>query len=122
MTEFLSTEDLLRLTDDLGVGPVRDVGLIESAAHRPTTVLWGNEAYPSLDDKAAALFESLIRNHALVDGNTRLGWLALIVFSAINGNDLDVEDDEAYDFVIAVASGEKSLNEIARRFREWRGR
>lgn len=76
MTEFLSLEDLLTLADDLGVGPVRDVGLLAAAAHRPATRLWGGEAYPGLEDKAAALLESMVRNHSLVDGSKRLGWLA----------------------------------------------
>ena len=79
MTVFLSTEDLLTLVTDLGVGPVRDLGLLESAAHRPTTSLWGQEAYPALELKAAALMDSLVNNHPLVD-DKRLGWLATLVF------------------------------------------
>lgn len=59
--------------DRLGVGPVRDLGLLESAAHRPTTSLWGQEAYPALKLKAAALMDSLVNSHPLVDGNKRLG-------------------------------------------------
>lgn len=85
MTEFLSLEDLLALVGDLQVGPIRDLGLLEAAAHRPTTQLWGDEAYPSIHLKAAALLESLVRNHPLVDGNKRLGWLATFVFYSING-------------------------------------
>lgn len=63
MTVHLTREDLLTLVADLCVGPVRDVGLLESAAHRPSTRVWGRAAYPSLDEKAAALLESLVRNH-----------------------------------------------------------
>lgn len=119
MTTFLTTEDLLFLVDDLRVGPLRDLGLLESAAHRPTTVLWGREAYPSLDLKAAALLESLVRNHALLDGNKRLGWLGTVVFYGLNGVDLDAPDDEAYDLVIAVATGTTTVEESAAALARW---
>lgn len=103
---FLDVEDLLSLVADLGVGPVRDVGLLDSAAHRPTTTLYGREAYVGLDAKAAVLLESIVRNHPLVDGNKRLGWLAVVVFYGLNDVDLDAPDDEAYDLVVGVAAGE----------------
>lgn len=118
MTEYLSLEDLLGLVDDLGIGPLRDLGLLDSAAHRPRTSLWGREAYPSLDEKAAALLESLVRNHPLVDGN-RLGWLATVVFLDINGSWVEAPDDDAYDLVIAAASGCLSLVEIAEALARW---
>ena len=97
MTEHLTVEDLLALVEDLDIGPVRDVGLLEAAAHRPTTSLWGREAYPDLEQKAAALLESIVGTRPLVDGNTRLGWLATVVFLDLNGRWLDAPDDEAYD-------------------------
>lgn len=105
MTVHLTLEDLLILVDDLGVGPVRDLGLLESAVLRPATSLWGRDAYPGLDAKAAALLDSIVRNHALIDGNKRLGWLAAVVFYGLNGVTLDAPDDDAYDLVIAIASG-----------------
>ena len=119
MTRYLSLEDLLTLTDDLQVGPIRDVGLLESAAHRPTTTLWGNDAYPSLDQKAAALLQSQVGNHALVDGNKRLGWLAVVVLYALNDVDLDAPDDDAYDLVISVATNASDVPECARALSEW---
>ncbi|WP_193106728.1 type II toxin-antitoxin system death-on-curing family toxin [Brachybacterium sp. FME24] len=119
MTVFLSTEDLLSLIDDLRVGPLRDLGLLDSAAHRPTTTLWGREAYPSLDLKAAALLESLVRNHPLVDGNKRLGWLSTVVFYGVNGIDLAAPDDDAYDLVIAVATGSIAAKEAAEVLTRW---
>lgn len=76
MTQFLTLEDLLHLTADLGVDSVRDMGLLASAAFRPQTVLFGELVYPDLDSQAAALLESIVINHALVDGNKRLVWLA----------------------------------------------
>lgn len=119
MTVFLTLEDLLALVDDLRVGPVRDLGLLDSAAHRPTTRLWGEPAYPDLDHQAAALLESLVRNHALVDGNKRLGWLTVVVFCGLNGVDLEAPDDDAYDLVIAVATGEAGVTSIAAHFSRW---
>jgi death-on-curing protein len=78
---YLSLEDLLTLASDLGVGPVRDIGLLDAAAHRPQVELYGEQAYPDMDTKAAVLLESIVRNRALVDGNKHLGWLATVVVS-----------------------------------------
>lgn len=113
MTFLLTVEDLLSLVEDLGVGPVRDVGLLDSAAHRPGAVLYGHEAYADLDRKAAALLDSLVGNHALVDGNKRLGWLAVVVFYGLNDVALDAPDDPAYELVMSVARRESSVDEIA---------
>jgi death-on-curing protein len=118
--EYLTTEDLLTLTRDLGVGPVRDVGLLDSAAHRPKTSIFGRDAYESIDEKAAVLLESIVRNHALVDGNKRLGWLALAVFYGLNDVEFDAPDDDAYDTVIAVATGELAYGDVATTLRSWR--
>ena len=119
MIHYLSLEDLLALVADLGVGPVWDVGLLDSAAYRPQATVFGIEAYPGLDDKAAVLLESVVRNHALVDGNKRLGWLAVVVFYGLNDVVLEAPDDDAYDLVIAVASGRLSLPEIADALARW---
>ena len=90
-----------------GGGPiyVRDVGPLEAAVHRPRTSVLGQDAYPDLFAKAAALLHSLARNHPLVDGNKRLAWLATYVFLAKNDIELDARDDDAYDLVVAVAAG-----------------
>lgn len=121
MTEYLTLDDLLALVGDLEIGPVRDLGLLGSAAHRPTTQLWGSDAYASLDEKAAALIQSLVGNHALVDGNKRLGWLGLVVFYGLNGVALEVADDAAFDFVTAIADGSLSdVIDIAVRLQGWR--
>lgn len=103
--EYLTTEDLLALAADLRVGPVQDLGLLDSAAHRPSASFFGRDAYLDIDAKAGALLESIIVNHPLVDGNKRLGWLAVVVFYGLNGIDLQAPDDDAYDLVIAVARG-----------------
>lgn len=91
---------------------VRDLGLLESALRRPATTVLGREAYPEPLAKAAALLHSLTRNHPLVDGNKRLAWLATWVFCAKNGIELRPSDDDAYDLVIRIASGE--LDEVER--------
>ncbi len=120
MIEYLTTEDLLLLARDLGVGPVRDLGLLDSAAHRPTTAIFGKDAYESIDRKAAVLLESIVRNHALVDGNKRLGWLAVVVFYGLNSVTFDAPDDESYELVMAVASSGVEYAQVAGTFERWR--
>lgn len=115
-TEWLTLEDLVFLAADLGVGPVRDVGLLEAAAQRPRTTVMGEDAYPDLEFKAAALMHSIVCNHALVDGNKRLGWHAVVVFLALNGRGVTLTQDDAFDLVMAVASGElRDVGDIAAR-------
>lgn len=117
MTEWLTLEDLLFLAEDIGVGPVRDIGLLESAAARPATTLMGADAYPSLEHKAAALFHSLVCHHALADGNKRLGWHATVVFLVLNGYEPGLTQDEAFELTMAVASGAlRDVDAIALRF------
>jgi death-on-curing protein len=113
VTHYLTTEQALRIAR-FAVGgrvEVRDIGLLDAAVHRPRASVLGQDAYPDLYAKAAALLHSLARNHPLVDGNKRLAWLATYVFLAKNGVELDPADDPAYDLVVAVASGE--LDDIA---------
>lgn len=112
MTFYLDLEALLLLTRKLGVGPVRDAGLLESALARPQATVFGVDAYPSIDGKAAALLHSLCRNHALVDGNKRLSWFATTTFLALNGLHVDMADDAAYDLVITVAEGRFDVEQI----------
>lgn len=115
--EYLTLEDLLFLVRQLGAGPVRDVGLLDSACHRPQAGLLGHEAYPTLAAKAAALMHSLAGNHALVDGNKRLAWLAMADFLRINGYLLDMTDDEAFDLTVSVAAGQLDAAGIEKRLR-----
>lgn len=116
---YLDVEDLLALARDLGVMPVRDLGLLDAAAYRPQVTVLGHDAYPSIHQKAAALLESLVRNHPLVDGNKRLGWLGVVVFYGMNGVEFDAPDDAAYDLVIAVATGSTSVPDIAAALAAW---
>ncbi|SFD32682.1 type II toxin-antitoxin system death-on-curing family toxin [Streptomyces aidingensis] len=98
---------------------VRDPGLLSSALHRPQAAMFGVEAYPDLFGKAGALLQSLAVHHPLVDGNKRTAWLCTAVFLDFNGADMaDVDQDEAYDLVIAVAGGKvEDVPVIARALR-----
>lgn len=116
-TEYLDLEDLLGMVRVLGVGPVRDVGLLESALARPRASAFGEDVYATIDLKAAALLHSLARNHALVDGNKRLAWLAVVVFLDLNGCEVALRDDEAFDLVVDVARGAIDARAIAERWR-----
>ena len=117
MTEFryLTADHLMVLADLAVEGRViyRDAGLIASAAERPQTVLFGEEQYPTLLEKAAALMHSIARFHPLIDGNKRLAWVATVVFCEMNGAYVTATDEggEGFDFTMAVAAGE--LNEVA---------
>jgi death-on-curing protein len=116
VTRHLTTEQALRIARHALGGPiqVRDLGLLDASVHRPRASVLGQDAYPDVLTKAAALLHSLARNHPLVDGNERLAWLAAYVFCAKNGVELDPDDDAAYALVIAVASGElEDVAEIA---------
>lgn len=101
------------------VGPIRDIGLLDSAAHRPQVSVFGEDAYPRVDEKAAAMLESLVRNHALVDGNKRIGWLATVVFYGLNAITLEAPDDDAYDLVVALASGTTTYQQAAKLPAKW---
>lgn len=113
---FLDIEDLLHVAERATGAPVevRDIGLLESAAARPRASAFGADAYHTLHDKAAALLHSIVRNHALVDGNKRLGLAAVIAFHGVNGRRLTTTNEEAYDLVMAVAAGNmKDVAQIA---------
>jgi len=102
----LDVDDLLHIARRaIGDVQLRDAGLLESAAARPRSTVFGDEAYPSIHDKAAALLHSLARNHPLIDGNKRLALAATIAFYGLNGFRLTLSNDEAYDLVMAVAAG-----------------
>ncbi|MFE2939106.1 type II toxin-antitoxin system death-on-curing family toxin [Streptomyces sp. NPDC059255] len=105
---YLSAEDVLAIADhacdDMQV-VVRDVGLLESAVHRPSAAMFGQEAYPDVIEKAAALLQSLAVNHPLFDGNKRTAWLSCVTFLALNDVHLRPDIDAAERLVIGVATG-----------------
>ncbi len=118
--EYIDVEDLVALAAHLlgDPPPVRDLGLLGSAAARPAASAFGEDAYPDIWLKAAALLQSLVKNHPLVDGNKRLGWLATAVFLQLNGvESTHASNDDVYDFVMDVAAGHQSVTEIAKGLR-----
>lgn len=118
--DYLRVADLLEIA--AGVLPqvvVRDIGLLASAAARPSTTVFGEDAYPGFNAKAAALMHSLARNDALLDGNKRLAWAATRTFCLLNGRDCRFNTvDESKSFVLAVAAGQLTLTDIVASFEE----
>lgn len=114
MTRYLDLDLLLAIAPDAVGGEVlvRDYGLLESALARPRTTVYGEDAYPTIHEKAAALLHSSVSNHALVDGNKRLGWHACYVMLGWNGWDVDATEDEVVEFVVEIADG--TMRDIAK--------
>lgn len=117
---FLDLADVLYVAERTLGEPaqVRDIGLLESASARPRAIAFGRDAYPTIHDKAAALVHSLIRNHALVDGNKRLALAGMIAFYGVNGVRLTLSNDDAYLLIVDIAEGHlDEVEAIARRLK-----
>ena len=112
MTYFLDLDDALEQIHFLGFH-VRDVGLLQSSLARPNTTLYGADAYPSLDLKAAALMHSIVTSHPLIDGNKRTAWALMITFVLLNGFEVVAETGDTFDFVLGVATDARDLDSIA---------
>jgi death-on-curing protein len=122
VTEHLDLDDLLAAAAAaLGRrAEVRDAGLLEAAVARTRASVYGEEAYPDLDSKAAALLHSIVTGHALVDGNKRLGWVAVRLFYRLNGRDLRAPADDAFELVVSIADGSiRDVADIAARLGGW---
>ena len=117
---YLDLDELVHVAERvLGSVEFRDLGLLESAAARPRSSAFGEDAYPTIHHKAAALVHSIARNRALVDGNKRLCLGAAIAFYGMNGLRLTMTNDEAYNLIVAVAAGTlDDVGEIADPLRE----
>ena len=114
--EYLSAEDLVELARRLlgDPPPIRDVGLLGAAAARPQASAFGEDAYPDIWAKAAALLHSVVNNHPLMDGNKRLGWLATGVFLELNDASVSgAMNDAVYDLVMTIASTDLAVDDIA---------
>jgi death on curing protein len=123
VTEYLDLDDLLAAAEAAIGGPVevRDIGLLDAAAGRPRATVYGSDAYQDLDSKAAALLHSIVTGHPLVDGNKRLGWVAVRLFYLLNDTTIRPAEDDAYDLVVAVADGTlRDVKAIAERLTRWR--
>jgi death-on-curing protein len=112
--EYLELDDLLVAAQRfLGHQPeVRDYGLLESALARPKATVFGEDAYPAIHGKAAALLDSLVNIHALVDGNKRFGWVCVRLFYGLHGYRVCASEDEKVGLVMDVAAGE--LNDVSK--------
>ena len=98
-----------------GIGGIRDRGLLESAVHTPFQSFNGTDAYPSLQQKAARLCYGLVKNHAFLDGNKRIGVHAMLVFPSLNKIELEYSQEELSDIILKIAAGECSFED----FLEW---
>lgn len=116
--EYLDLEDVLGIIRTMSLGPVKDLGLLDSATARPKSSAFGDDAYPTLSLKAAALLHSMTKNHALIDGNKRIAWLSTVVFCDLNGYSPKISDDEAFQLVWDIASSQQyDVGSIAARLR-----
>ena len=124
MTYYLTPEQVLFLHSRMistigGAHGVRDVSMMLSALGRPQATFDGKELYPDIMLKAAALMDSLVRNHPFVDGNKRTAITASALFLRLNGYLLQVENLEMVHFTLACAQSQRSLEEIAAWFRQF---
>lgn len=114
---ILSKEQVLQLHVNLikatgGSNGIRDEGMLDSALNSPFQSFGGKELYPSIPAKAAQLCFGLIKNHAMIDGNKRLGTHVMLVFLALNGYELIYSQKELSDIILALASGEIGAEQI----------
>ncbi|OBJ86497.1 type II toxin-antitoxin system death-on-curing family toxin [Mycobacterium asiaticum] len=122
MTIWLSTDDVQQFnTQFVGPDMLRDFGLLESAVLRPQATAFGDDAYPTIHEKAAALLHSLARNHPFVDGNKRTAWAATAVFYQVNGYLIahDLDPGQVVGLVIDVAEGLVDVPNIAATLKVW---
>lgn len=117
MTHYLELEDALQQIAAVGFY-VKDLGLLDSALARPKTTLFGEDAYPTLELKAAAMVHSIIKNQAMVDGNKRTSWFMLSSFLYINGYFIEMTADEGMEFTLGIATDKLSLAEAAAMIRK----
>ena len=117
MTNYLELEDALQQISVAGFY-VKDLGLLDSALARPRTTLFGNDAYPTLELKAAAMVHSIIKNHAMVDGNKRTSWFMLSSFLYINGYFIEMTADQGMEFTLGIATDKLTLDEAATMIRK----
>ena len=122
MTEYLTLDDVLAAAEaHLGrPAEIGDYGLLESAVARPQATVFGEDAYPTLHEKTAALLQSLATNHALIDGNKRTAFVATALFYELNGRRVRASaQDELFDLMIDVATrAVETVGDIALRLAE----
>lgn len=112
MIRYVELPQAVAILDALGLR-IRDIGLLSSALARPSSAMFGVEAYPEIEVKAAALMSSLAQNHPLHDGNKRFCWILTLTFLELNGIRIDMDTGTAFDLVLATAQSKLGLREIA---------
>jgi death-on-curing protein len=117
MTRFVDLPDALTQIRYLGFH-VRDMGLLQGCLARPQTTVYGEDAYSSVELKAAALLHSIVTTHPMVDGNKRTGWTLLLTFLQYNELEIIAPADDALAFIVGIAEGENTLEAIAAWVRE----
>ena len=105
MIDYLTLDDVLALTARAGF-TIADYGLVESALARPQASVFGEDAYPTIHQKAAALLQSMATNHALAGGNKRTAWATTRLFYGLNDYRITATEDERFALIIAVATRE----------------
>lgn len=114
MIDFEEVLDIHRmLIQKFGGTPgVREEGLLRAALERPFSGFGEVEFYPSAEEKAAAIIESIVTNHPFIDGNKRTGYVLMRLLLMQYGKDISASQDEKHDLVIAVASGKVDFQQI----------
>lgn len=116
MTEYIEPEQAIAVVEKLGLH-IRDQGLLFSALARPSAGMFGEDAYPTLEAKAAALFSSSAQNHPLSDGNKRLSMYLTFAFLRINGFRVTFTNDQAFELVQRVAQNTITLEDLTETLR-----
>lgn len=119
MTRYIELPHAVAVTDALGFH-IRDIGLLSSALARPSSAMFGVEAYPELEVKAAALLSSLSQNRPLFDGNKRFSWVLTLTFLEMNSVIIDMETETAFELILQTAQSAIGLEEIASALRTHR--
>jgi len=122
--KYLTAEQVLfihsRLIDETGGSHgIRDLGLLQSAVSRPMATFGGEDLYPDIFQKAAALMESLIKNHPFIDGNKRTAISSAGIFLRINGYNLETSQEELVDFTLNMATGKTSFTDAVKWFKRY---
>jgi death-on-curing protein len=117
MTRFLTVDEVVEIHNQViqaagGLPGIRDLGLLDSAVHRPQSGFGGTLFYPGLPEQGAALVHSLAANHPFVDGNKRVAFTAMDVFFRTNSVYLAATEDAKYEFMIAVATKQLDFSQI----------
>ena len=115
---ILSKEQIVMLHEQLidetgGIHGIRDEGLLESSVRSPFQSFDGRDIYPTIYQKAARLYYSLVMNHAFLDGNKRIGVHAMLVFLSLNRTELVYSQNELSDIILNIAAGKQTCEDLA---------